>query len=201
MKQLSTHQGVPKTVLELPKSSTVIGEESLSNTGGKPHPNAMQGDRLDYYARRRHLMRLMKEVGPWNIDQEKEAQRWGVRKTIISRDIKKLIRALDSRNLAAMGKVLDIGCQKALRELQIGLNDPDAKVRIVAAKELLHGVLTYTDFLERWGMLEGIRDVNKQGSPTSMTYDQIRAYIQEGERLAKQELTVIESDNEGGIRP
>ena len=139
-----------------------------------PEPNAK--DKLPAYSnadpnrtpspeRRREILKLVKEFGPWNINGDTLSRKYGVSRQQISRDLKYVMNQIKPEDVGGIVKCLNIGYEKAIKVCLTEMNRADnaqpldaAKVRISAAKAIADVTQKYADFLERFGIKEKVAD-------------------------------------------
>lgn len=80
-----------------------------------------------------------------------------------------------------------LGCSKALKEMQRGMNEPDIKIRLTACKMFMDSVEKYTNFLRDIGKLDGLAMENRKADGVEkLSIDTLRSYVLEAERMVKQ---------------
>lgn len=142
------------------------------NAKDKPHPGGTlptvgnaDPNRVAAPERRREILKLVKEFGPWNINGETLSRKYGVSRQQISRDLKYVMDKIKPEDVGGIVKCLNIGYEKAIKVCLTEMNRADnaqpldaAKVRISAAKAIADVTQKYADFLERFGIKEKVAD-------------------------------------------
>ena len=124
----------------------------------------MVAEQLPSHQRREELLRLIKDLGLWNLHYPTLASKYGVSHQQISKDIHKILRSVQPESVDRIGQIIEFSYQKSMKECQKLQNHESPLIRLHAVRASNDTNQKYKDFLENWGRKEKIADkIEHQG--------------------------------------
>ena len=114
-----------------------------------------KGTRWPKEKRREYLIKIVTELGLYNVNKKELAQKMGITRCMLYKDINALAKQGISKNEAQHAKINMTGSYiKSMKEMQKILMTGTKDEQIKAAKALIDANKNYTDHLERFGLKE-----------------------------------------------
>lgn len=109
--------------------------------------------------RRLEIKLLIEEIGLWNINRQSLADKYGISRQMVDKDIHAIMIGMPAEDLKEIQFNIKNAYKKALRELQrILATSAEEKNRINAAKGISEVGARFTEMLENYGLKERIAE-------------------------------------------
>ncbi|GEM_PF-2891107 len=109
--------------------------------------------KISFQQRRQEIRDLLENLGFWGVSKTALAQRYGVSRLTIHKDIEHIVKQSKEKDLQEISFALDLAFKKALNELMLILNtQQEPNIRIKAINALTTLISRYTQMLESYGI-------------------------------------------------